>query len=304
MTALRGVQGLQRAERPGLLARSRHHQHRPAALDGLRRRAGLRDDQRADQGDQVGGRRPAVPDQLRRKAGPAICRRRGGRPSCGHSSGRSRGRRVQPARGGRDDRVVRRGPVRGGAGRSRARQPTATGNSRSRPTSTTAGCRPASGRSRRPRSGRGSPRPTAGSVCSARPGTARPLRPLADREPDRLQGFAAGPAARCRSVAGIPGAAVAAGGSDGKRSLGIGLMSILAALRSADDDVLLELHAVGVDDDRACSARSPAACPSLRSVTWIRWKPNGVSTGSEISPFLSLNAASANSSTKPLSSVK
>ena len=57
---LRCVQGLQRAQCPGLLARPRDHQHRPAALDGLRRRTRLRHDQRADQGDQ-GGRRWAGP---------------------------------------------------------------------------------------------------------------------------------------------------------------------------------------------------------------------------------------------------
>ena len=56
---LRGLQGLQRAERPGVLARPGNHEHRPATLDGLRRRARLRHDERADQGDQ--GRRGRPP---------------------------------------------------------------------------------------------------------------------------------------------------------------------------------------------------------------------------------------------------
>ena len=74
--ALRCLQGVQRAECPRLLARSRDHQHRPAALDGLRRRARLRNDQRADQGHQVGRGGPAVSHQLWRQARPAIRGRR------------------------------------------------------------------------------------------------------------------------------------------------------------------------------------------------------------------------------------
>ena len=107
LTPLRRVQGLQRAERPGLLARPRDHQHRPAALDGLRRRSRLRHDQRADQGHQVGRRRPAVPDQLRRPAGPAVRRRRRRDVPPGPDAPVRRGRRVQPPRGRRADRDVR-----------------------------------------------------------------------------------------------------------------------------------------------------------------------------------------------------
>ena len=74
--ALRGLQGLQRAERPGLLARPRDHQRRAPPLDRLRGRPRLRHDQRADEGDQGRRRRPAVPDQLRRAPGPPVRRRR------------------------------------------------------------------------------------------------------------------------------------------------------------------------------------------------------------------------------------
>ena len=118
--SLRCVQGLQRAQRPGLLARSRDHQHRPAALDGLRRRSRFRHDQRADQGDQGGGPGPAVPDQLRRQAGPAIRRRRGRDLRARTHPAVRRGRRVQPSRRGRADRGVR-----GSALRRRARCPLA-----------------------------------------------------------------------------------------------------------------------------------------------------------------------------------
>ena len=80
--ALRLLQVLQRGQRPRLLPGPRPVEHRPAALDGLRRRPRLRHDQRADQGDQVARPRPAVSHQLRRLAGFAVRRRRGRRSSC------------------------------------------------------------------------------------------------------------------------------------------------------------------------------------------------------------------------------
>ena len=87
---LRRLQGLQRAQCPGLLARPRAHQHRPAALDGLRRRPGLRDDQRADQGNQGGGASggpiASAMEEGRTSSTWATWPRR----SCEHSSGLSR----------------------------------------------------------------------------------------------------------------------------------------------------------------------------------------------------------------------
>jgi len=61
---LRGLQGLQGAQRPGVLARSGNHEHRPATLDGLRRGARLRHEERADQGGQGRRGRPPLPHQL------------------------------------------------------------------------------------------------------------------------------------------------------------------------------------------------------------------------------------------------
>jgi len=48
-------------KRPNLLPGPRPVEHRPAALDGVRRRPRLRHDQRADQGDPSAGPRPALP---------------------------------------------------------------------------------------------------------------------------------------------------------------------------------------------------------------------------------------------------
>ncbi len=134
---LRGVQGLQRAQRPRLLAGSRHHQHRPAALDGLRRRSRLRDDQRADQGDQVGGGGPTLSDQLRRTSGSPVRGRRGRYLRAGHRAAVRGGRGVQPERSRGDDRVVRRGTLPGRACRPASSSATATDSSRSPPTWTT-----------------------------------------------------------------------------------------------------------------------------------------------------------------------
>ena len=88
---LRGLQGLQRAQCPGLLARPGNHQHRAAAVDGVWRGPRFRHDQRADQGDQGGGGRPALPHQLRRLAGSCSTSATWPQPLCGHSSIRSRG---------------------------------------------------------------------------------------------------------------------------------------------------------------------------------------------------------------------
>ena len=56
---LRRLQAGERGQRPGLLARGRHREHRRAADDRLRRRARPGDDQRPDQGDRRGGARDA-----------------------------------------------------------------------------------------------------------------------------------------------------------------------------------------------------------------------------------------------------
>ena len=64
--ALRRLQVLQRGQRPHLLPGLRPLEHRPAAVDGLRRRPRSRHDQRADQGHQGGAARPALSHQLRR----------------------------------------------------------------------------------------------------------------------------------------------------------------------------------------------------------------------------------------------
>src|SRR5206468_1215068 len=63
---LAGLQVLQRGERPHLLPGLGAFERGLAAVDGLRRRPRPRHDERADQGDQGGPPRPAVPHQLRR----------------------------------------------------------------------------------------------------------------------------------------------------------------------------------------------------------------------------------------------
>ena len=91
---------------------------------------------------------PALPDQLRRRAGPSIRRRRGGDVPAGPRPALRGGRGVQPERRRRADRVVRRGAVRGRPGGSQPGHATATVSSRSPRTSTTAASRAGSGRSR------------------------------------------------------------------------------------------------------------------------------------------------------------
>ena len=104
--ALWCIQGLQRAQRPGLLARPWRHQHRFASLDRLRSRPRFRDDQRADQGDQVGRAWASLPDQLRRAARPSVRRRRGGDVRSRSRPALRRGRGVQPSGRRRADRGV------------------------------------------------------------------------------------------------------------------------------------------------------------------------------------------------------
>ena len=91
LSSLRSFQGLQRAERPGVLARTRDHEHRPASLDGLRGRPRLRHDQRADQGDQGGRGRPADTGSVTAACKTCNTSATSPRRSCGHSSIRSRG---------------------------------------------------------------------------------------------------------------------------------------------------------------------------------------------------------------------
>ena len=122
--ALRCLQGLQRAERPGLLARSRHHEHRPASLDGLRRGPRLRNDQRADQGDQVGGRRAGRTASATAASKTFSTWRTSPRRSSGRSTQPFEGADAFNLRGAVEpiERFVER-ILRGGAGGPRARQP-------------------------------------------------------------------------------------------------------------------------------------------------------------------------------------
>ena len=167
--ALRGIQGLQRAQCPGVLARSWDHQRRPASLDRLRRRPRFRHDERADQGDQ--GRGPGRPYRIsyggRQDLQYVGRRRRDVRP------------RTDPAvRGGRpfnlrgtvapiEAFVAALGNVFPRPARS---SPTATANCRSPPTLTIAGCRAGSDRFHAPPSKTASPKLTAGSSSYASTG--------------------------------------------------------------------------------------------------------------------------------------
>ena len=258
---------------PASTGSTRNHQHRPAALDGLRRRPGLRDDQRAHQGDQGGGGREALSHQLWRKqdlqyVGDVADDVRAGleRPFEGADAFNLSGA-VEPIESF-VEALCDVCPTRATWSR------TATGSSRSRRTSTTPGCR-------RPGTDPDDPAPRRDRrdlpplYTPARPGSSGFLGSLiADRWIDRAR---SGLRRGCSSSGGACAAPRGAAGSEGNMSLGIGLTSILASFRSSSP-FLLEIGAKALDDIGPVLLES-GSLPSLRSVTWIRCRPNGVSTG-------------------------